>query len=474
MAPSIMWFRRDLRLGDHPALHEAVRRGGSDGVLPLFILDEEFLAPAGPDRAAFVAASLDALSGSMGAPIVLRRGDPTTILVDLVKESGASSVVISADFGPQGRRRDERARAALSAIDVDLVEVSSPYVVDPGIVRGESGAPLKVFTAFKRRWEVIGPPVVLPTPDVRWLTHASDATTADLVAAAGTRRPGLFGELPDRATATPPPAGEEAALERLTTFIERDVDAYRDQRDQFAVEGTSRLSPYLHVGSIHPRTALLAASGAGGGRSTFISELCWREFYADVLFHHPSSVRSALQAPMAGLEWDQGQDAEARFRQWAAGQTGIPLVDAAMRQLLEEGWMHNRGRMLAASFLVKHLHLDWRWGARWFMWRLIDGDLASNQHGWQWTAGTGTDAAPFHRIFSPVAQAERFDPDGAYIHRYVPELRGIAAPGVLQPGGGVSLLDQSSYPPPMIDLKVERAEALRRAHEARERYRATS
>ena len=177
---------------------------------------------------------------------------------------------------------------------------------------------------------------------------------------------------------------------------------------------------------------------------------------------------------MAGLEWDQGQDAEARFRQWAAGQTGIPLVDASMRQLLEEGWMHNRGRMLAASFLVKHLHLDWRWGARWFMWRLIDGDLASNQHGWQWTAGTGTDAAPFHRIFSPVAQAERFDPDGAYIHRYVPELRGIAAPGVLQPGGGVSLLDQSSYPPPMIDLKVERAEALRRAHEERERNRATS
>ncbi len=469
-----MWFRRDLRLSDHPALHEAVRRGGRDGVVPVFVVDDEFLAPAGPDRAAFVAASLEALSASMGEQIVLRRGDPSTVLVDLVRATGASSVVISADFAPKGRQRDARARSALAAIGVELIEVSSPYIVDPGVVVGESGAPLKVFTAFKRRWELVGPPVVLPIPDVIWLTHDSDVTTDELVAAAGSRRPALFGDLPDRATTPPPPAGEVVALDRLHTFIEQGVDAYREQRDQFAREGTSRLSPYFHVGSLHPRTAMNAASGAGKGRSTFISELCWREFYADVLFHHPSSVRTALQAPMAGLVWDEGEAAEARFRRWAAGQTGIPLVDASMRQLLEEGWMHNRGRMLAASFLVKHLHLDWRWGARWFMWRLIDGDLASNQHGWQWTAGTGTDAAPFHRIFSPVAQAERFDPDGAYIHRYVPELRGIAAPGVLQPGGGVSLLDQSSYPPPMIDLKVERVEALRRASEARERYRASS
>ena len=288
------------------------------------------------------------------------------------------------------------------------------------------------------------------------------------MARSGVRRPSLFGDLPDAPPAHLPAAGEAAAIALLDAFVDGPIDRYSHDRNLFAEPGTSRLSPHLRFGTIHPRTAVAAAARGGAGSATFISEIAWREFYADVLHHHPSSVREPLQAKMARLVVDTGDEAEERFRMWARGETGIPLVDASMRQLLAEGWMHNRGRMLTASFLIKHLHLDWRWGARWFMWRLIDGDLASNTHGWQWTAGTGTDAAPYYRIFSPVAQAERFDPDGAFVHAQLPELAGIDAPAVHQPGGGVDLLHPADYPPPMVDLKAERAEALRRLEETKD------
>ena len=310
--------------------------------------------------------------------------------------------------------------------------------------------------------------MVLPVPDVSFVSVASSASVDDLVVRAGRRRPTLFGDLPDAPPEDLPAAGEAAAADLLERFCTDGLDGYSHDRNVFAMEGTSRLSPHLRFGTLHPRTAIAAAAGGGDGSATFLSEIAWREFYADVLHHHPASVREPLQAKMSRLEVDTGPEAEERFRTWARGETGIPLVDASMRQLLSEGWMHNRGRMLTASFLIKHLHLDWRWGARWFMWRLIDGDLASNTHGWQWTAGTGTDAAPYYRIFSPVAQAERFDPDGAFVHRYVPELDGIDAPAVLQPGGGVDLLHPADYPAPMVDLKAERAEALRRLEETKD------
>ena len=462
MAPSIMWFRRDLRLADHPALHEAVRAGGRDGVLPVFILDDALLAPSGPTRARFLAACLAELERSMDAALVLRSGDPARELATLAAEVGASTVVISDDFAPQGRRRDQVVAEHLAEAGVELVRRSSPYAVDPGTVRGDKGNAIKVFSAFWRRWETIGPHVVLPVPAVRWRAAPSTATLDDLVARAGRLRPALFGDLPDEMEGALPAGGERAALLALEHFVAGPMEGYAADRDVFALPATSRLSPHLRFGTLHPRTALRAAGGGGKGAAKFSSELCWREFYADVLFHNPQSVREPLQAQFRHLPWDEGPAAEAAFRTWALGRTGIPLVDAAMRQLLIDGWMHNRARMLAASFLVKHLHLDWRWGARWFMWRLVDGDLASNTHGWQWTAGCGTDAAPFYRIFSPIAQAERFDPNADYIHTYVPELSGISAPAVLQPGGGVDLLSQASYPVPMVDLKAERAEALRR------------
>ena len=472
MAPAVMWFRRDLRLQDNPALWRAHEVSGGDGVVGLFVLDAEYLAPSGFARAEFLAGCLEELRRSTQDALVLRRGDPSVVVLQMAREIGATEVVIAQECGPTGRARDDKVREVLEAHGITLRVVSSPYVVDPGTLRSAKGEPIKVFSAFRRRWDEVTPSLVRPAPGVRWLRAQSDAQPSDVVAMAGARRPARFEGLPDRPTAAPPTPGEAAAHEQLERFVAGHVDEYQDQRDVFAAEGTSRLSASLHFGCLHPRTVLGAANGAGGGRRTFISEICWREFYADVLFHNPRSVREALQPSMAHLRWDEGSEAEERFRAWALGRTGIPLVDASMRQLLTEGWMHNRARMVAASFLVKHLHLDWRWGARWFMWRLVDGDLASNQHGWQWTAGTGTDAAPFHRIFSPVAQAERFDPNGAFIHRYVPELAGVEAPRVFQPGGGITLFDSSGYPPPIVDLKAERLEALRRVAEAKERYQA--
>ena len=263
------------------------------------------------------------------------------------------------------------------------------------------------------------------------------------------------------ASELPRPAapGERAAHRHLDGFLDH-VTSYDEDRNRPDLDRTSRLSPYLHFGCLHPRQ-LLAALGDGPGETAFRRELCWRDFYADVLYHRPESARAALQPRMAAIELDTGPDAEERLHAWKHGLTGYPLVDAGMRQLRAEGWMHNRIRMVTASFMVKHLHLDWRLGAREFMRRLVDGDLASNSHGWQWTAGTGTDPAPYYRVFNPTLQAQRVDPNGAYIRRHVPELRGLAPPEIHQPwtnAGG----PPNGYPLPIVDHADAREEALRR------------
>ncbi len=456
-APAIVWFRRDLRLSDHPALAAAARAG--DGrVLALFVVDDHLLAPAGPTRAAYLAATVRELDRAMGGRLVLRVGDPATVVPALAREVGAASVWASEDFGPQGRRRDERVAAALAAQGCELRSVGSPYVVPPGTVRGPQGSPYRVFTPFYRVWDEIALGHPVDVPDVEWV-GAEGSSSDEIVARAARRRPAVFGDLPD-GPAPLPPAGEAAARAALATALTRAHD-YEARRDLLGEEGTSRLSAHLRFGTLHPRS-VLAALGPGSGPRALRRQLAWREFYADVLVHHPESVGRNLQSALDGLEVDRDEAARERFRSWARGETGVPLVDAAMRQLLEEGWMHNRARMVSASFLVKHLHLDWRWGARWFAWRLVDFDLASNQHGWQWVAGTGTDAAPFHRIFSPVRQAERFDPQGAFIRRHVRELANLGAPECWDPGAG-------GYRRPLVDLDVERREALARFATARGR-----
>jgi deoxyribodipyrimidine photo-lyase len=265
---------------------------------------------------------------------------------------------------------------------------------------------------------------------------------------------------PDLGGVVLPEAGETAALERWQQYRDRGLSAYAETRNRPSADGTSVMSAYLKYGCIHPRT-MLAGLGDDDGALKLQGEIAWRDFYADVLWHQPASAREELVPAMAGLEYDEGPVADQRFQAWAAGRTGFPFVDAGMRQLLGEAWVHNRVRMVVASFLTKDLHLHWRRGARHFMQHLRDGDLASNQHGWQWVAGTGSDPAPYFRVFNPVKQGQDHDPGGDYIRRWVPELREVQGKAVHEPWtlpGG----PPGGYPLPIVDHKAERAESLRR------------
>ena len=418
-APSVLWFRRDLRLADNPALLAAVAEG-EGRVVPLFVLDDRLLGPSGPNRVAFLFRALRALDASMGGGrLVVRRGDPQVVVPQVAREVGADHVHVAADFGPYGRRRD----AALADL---LVRSGSPYAIEPGVVVKTDGTPFRVFTPFFKTWRTMrwDPPEPAPAPVV-WVAAGGDGVPDD---------PPVEADLPV--------AGEAAAHRRLAAFRER-LAGYGDHRDTPAAAATSRLSVDLKYGTLHPRQ-LLDGLGRSPSEQRFRTELAWREFYADVLWHRPETARASLVPMMRHLEVDEGPDADARFDAWATGRTGYPIVDAGMRQLVAEGWMHNRVRMITASFLVKDLHLDWQRGARFFLHHLVDGDLASNHHGWQWVAGTGTDPSPYHRIFNPRLQGERFDPDGDYVRRYVPEV------------------GTDAYPSPIVDHDIERKEALAR------------
>lgn len=328
---------------------------------------------------------------------------------------------------------------------MELRWVGSSYAVDPGSVVKGDGTAFKVFTPFSRAWAAHGWDRPFPGPvGIGW----ADGPEGKGIPEA----PAHDAELPT--------AGEEAGLRRWDRFRDGALLDYDKRRDSPAGEHTSRMSAYLKWGCVHPRTLLADLDVARKGDAAFRAELCWREFYADVLWHQPGSARRALQPQMAGMALDSGPLADAHFQAWSQGRTGFPIVDAGMRQLLAEGWMHNRVRMIAASFLVKDLHLDWTRGARWFMDHLVDGDLASNSHGWQWVAGTGTDAAPYFRVFNPTTQGQKFDPDGDYVRRYVPELRAVAGKAVHEPWAQPLLA--GGYPERIVDHKEEREEALAR------------
>ena len=438
---AVLWFRRDLRLGDHLALVEAAGQGP---VVPLFVLDPALLGPAGGPRIAFLYRCLRALDELIGGRLVVRHGDPAQVVPAVAAEAGARRVYASWDGGPYGSTRDDRVAAALGADERALALVGSPYAVNPGEVLSKDGAPFKVFSPFYRAWEAHGWGQPVPEVAVPWR--------------AGLPTDGIPDDPP--VTATLPPAGEQAALDRLEAFLAGPIDDYAQQRDCPAADATTRLSPYLKYGCIHPRT-ILARLSRSESHEKLRSELAWREFYADVLWHHPESARQALQPAMAQMPLDSGETADERFRAWTERRTGFPLVDAGMRQLLGEAWVHNRVRMVVASFLVKDLHVDWTRGARWFMERLVDGDLASNSHGWQWVAGTGTDPAPYFRVFNPVTQGKEHDPAGDYVRRWVPELASVAGGAVHEPWkqpGGVP----AGYPERIVDHAAERAEALSR------------
>lgn len=446
MPTSVMWFRRDLRLSDHPAL-DAAAAAGPDGVVPLFVLDDRLLSSAGPARAAFMLRSVRALDEQLrdlGTRLVVRRGRPEQVVPAVVAETAAGSVHVSADFGPYGKARDGRTAQALGA--VPLVATGSPYAVAPGRVSTGGGGAYRVFGAFYRAWSEHGwrSPAETDPGALPWRLLASGDLAVD--------------ELPPDhlpAGLDLPPAGEAAALAAWADFRDRLAD-YPHARDRVDLEGGSRLSPYLKVGSLHPRTLL---AELGPDDDAFRRELAWREFYAAVLDAWPGSAWRYFRPELAQLPYVTGDLLEERLAAWTQGRTGFPLVDAGMRQLLVEGWMPNRVRMLVASFLVKDLHVEWQHGARHFLRHLVDGDLASNQHNWQWVAGSGTDAAPYFRIFNPITQGKRFDPQGRYVRRWVAELRDLPAPDVHEPWrspGG----PPAGYPDPIVDHAEQRAQAL--------------
>ncbi|MFC7625921.1 cryptochrome/photolyase family protein [Microlunatus sp. GCM10028923] len=446
MSVAVMWFRRDLRLGDHPALGRAAEDGA---VLPLVVLDPALLRTAGRRRDRYLA-SVAALRDATGGALEIRTGDPAVEVRAAARRVGATRVHVSADGTPYGRRRDRRVGDLLAESGLELIMTGSPYAIGPGLVRTGSGGPYQVFTPFHRAWRDHGWPAPAPGIEPTW--HRSDVDPAH-------RR------LPDPADHD---AGEERALARWWRYLEEAIDRYDAERDRPDLDATSRMSIPLKYGELHPRTLLadVAAGPSTSGREKFVAELCWREFYADVLWHRPQSAWRDLRPELAAMDYADPDDAAELITAWKQGRTGFPAVDAAMRQLAAEGWMHNRMRMITASFLIKDLHVWWPVGARYFLDQLLDGDLASNNHGWQWVAGTGTDAAPYFRIFNPVTQAKRFDPDGDYVRRWVPELRHLAGAAVHEPwraGDGYA----DGYPERIVDHAEEREVALTRYRLAR-------
>jgi deoxyribodipyrimidine photo-lyase len=424
--PSLLWFRRDLRLHDLPPILDASKDGGE--VLACYVLDPRLKATAGPRRLQYLYDSLRELRDGLDGRLLVTQGRAEARIPALVKEIDATSVHVSADFSPFGQRRDAAVREALG--DVPLEESGSPYLVSPGRVTKGDGTPYKVFTPYYAAWKEHGwrAPARTGAKSAQWIDPADVKSGVEI--------PSGDAEL-DR------PAGEAAARREWKKFVAKTVEDYSSERDRPDHDGTSRMSAHLKFGTIHPRT-MAADLGTGKGAQAYLRELAFRDFYAMVLHAWPDSAWWNWNKNFDRIEVDEDAEAKKRFEAWKAGRTGYPIVDAGMRQLAETGYMHNRVRMITASFLVKDLHLPWQWGARWFLEQLTDGDMASNQHGWQWAAGCGTDAAPYFRVFNPTTQGNKFDPDGAYVKRYVPEI------------------GKDDYPEPIVDHAAERAEALRR------------
>ncbi|MFZ5880941.1 MAG: cryptochrome/photolyase family protein [Chloroflexota bacterium] len=409
---SIWWIRRDLRLADNLALEAALKEGA---VLPVFVIDPSFDSTS-PRRRNFLYEGLRALRASLmerGAHLIVRSGEPIQVLCGLLAETNASAIFAEEDYTPYARARDTRA-----ARELPLRLTPGQVVHHPTIVRKADDTAYTVYTPYSRAWKALLPgvlslrPAPQSFPQVRYPASES---------------------LPFSAANPHFPAGEEEALRRLERFSRSSITRYADQRDRLDLDGTSSLSPYIRFGMLGMRQAVQAARQAQAqaqsenerrGGETWLNELMWREFYIQILYHFPRVVKGAFNPALANIPW---RNDEAEFTAWKQGRTGVPVVDAAMRQLTETGWMHNRARMIVASFLVKDMLVDWRWGEAWFMANLLDGDPAANNGGWQWTAGTGTDAAPYFRVFNPVLQGVKFDPNGDYVRKWVPELAHLDA-----------------------------------------------
>ena len=439
---SIIWFRRDLRITDHPALLEAI--ASSDEVVPVFILDKNLIDESGSKRLAYLGASLRALDESLGNSLHVMVGNQVDVLQSLLQRYNASAVHISKEYEPYGVARDE----GVAAAGIPLISTGSPYAVAPGrVLKPSDSTPYKVYTPFYKGWRTHG-----------WRAPAVTPKKFTCVEPSSEYRAFPDFSMPEGVTVIQ--AGEAAAQKRFKEFSKNGLDSYDENRNLAAIDGTSKMSTYLKFGEIHPRT-LLENLGESKAHDTFRKEIAWREFYADVLFNNPMTDIEYYAPKFAQMRYDKPGE---QLKAWCDGKTGYPFVDAAMRQLVREGWMHNRTRMVVASFLVKDLHLEWQLGERFFADHLVDYDVASNAHGWQWTAGCGTDASPYYRVFNPIEQGRRFDENGDYIRRYVPELAHLSASEIHEPW---LFLDGYSkgYPERIVDHAIERHEALARLQE---------
>jgi deoxyribodipyrimidine photo-lyase len=409
-----------------------------------------------------VAALADALA-ERGAPLRIIRGRPIDVVPDFVRGVGADALYMTRDATPYGCRRDRAVADALGPLGIEVHAKRGLYVHEPDEVLTREGGSFSVYSPFRRAWSALPQREVLAAPN-----------RIPSVAGAATSRPdpvstlaelGFDGPTADPALLVEP--GEPAARARLARWLDSGVDAYADVRDRLDLAATSRLSQDLRFGLLSPLEVATRADGPGDGRRVFTSEVVWREFYAHVLWHHPHLLHEPFLRRFAALPWRTGPDADADFDAWREGRTGYPVVDAAMRQLRASGFVHNRGRMIAASFLTKDLLLDWRRGEAHFMAHLVDGDPASNNGGWQWASSVGTDPQPYFRIFNPVLQGRRFDPDGAYVRRWVPELARVLTTRIHEPwtmtpdeAAAAGCRIGTEYPAPIVDHAAARARAL--------------
>ena len=468
--PSVFWFTKDLRLQDNPALNLAVKTGAGK-VAAVYVFDATEYAGLEGIRQHSLTESLRALDDTLGGRLNVfaagASGGGDTSLGNLGSETanalavaatnvGAGVVFATRLFDPAGKKLQNSVGHALAARGIHLILEGSPYAAAPGTVRKPDETPYRVYTPFYRAWDqlAVSAPVSLDeaisTLDVkkvewRWVADATGIPE------------------PTKAAPFKVKAGEAFALRTWERFKDRALDHYDELRNRADIGGTSHLSHALAFGEIHPRT-LLAQLGDSSAHQIYRKEIAWREFYADVLWHNPHTVTEYYEPRFAKMRYDSGALAEERLEAWKQGKTGYPMVDAGMRQLLATGWMHNRVGMSVASFLVKDLHLEWQQGAAWFEANLSDFDVASNVHGWQWTAGCGTDASPYYRIFNPVLQGLKFDPDGEYVRKYVPELTHLDGKDVHTPWeviGGYA----NGYAAKIVEHDVERNESLARLEE---------
>jgi len=448
----IVWLRRDLRLHDNAALYEACAQAKQ--IVPLFIFDPMILErkDTGAARVTFLIDALRVLDrnlGNLGGRLIVRHGRVPEELLRAIEEFDADGIFYHREYEPAGLQRDEAVAKVLKERGKVCFAFSGLTLFEPGEILTQAGTPYTVFSPYKRAW--FSKPASQPLPAPLTISVPTEIISDPLPTA---------GQLRFTTHQKFESGGEDAAYTAHLEFVKTKIDNYDTERDFLACAGTSMLSRHLHLGTISPRFIvdyIRSNASDTAGRERFLSEIAWRDFYFQILLHFPHVTEGAFRPQFDNLQWENDV---ALFSAWKEGRTGYPIVDAAMRQMNAEAWMHNRGRMIVASFLTKDLLIDWRWGESYFMQKLVDGDQAANNGGWQWAAGTGTDAQPYFRIFNPTTQGEKFDPDGTYVKQWIPELRRVVHQPWKLSAAERSHLGCAEYPMPVVDHAAQRQKAL--------------